>query len=151
MASLRFQHTTSVTVEEFISALTNFGPERARIWSNSQPEYLELHEQGDNWAVLTEGSNFLGGAWERVRYDWSQPDKIIIETLDSNIWTKGSGWSYHFRETPDGAGLIIDCHVERFPINGKARIIMLFAGTLGRPLIIKSFHNTIKHIEDQSK
>ena len=63
MATLHFRETTTSTPEQFIAALTDFGPGRSKIFSNSADEFLKVHSQSSGHADVTEGS---GGVWERL-------------------------------------------------------------------------------------
>ena len=42
--------------------------------------------KGPDWADVTEGSK---GTWERLRYDWSETDRVVLTTTDSNAWGGG--------------------------------------------------------------
>ncbi len=57
MPSLHIKAKTSVSTEQFLVALTDFGPERGTIWSNSQSSHFILHNLGTNKADVTEGFN----------------------------------------------------------------------------------------------
>ena len=58
-----------------------------------------MHDQGPNQADVTEGSS---GIWERLQYDWSDPNRVVMTTTDSNIWGGDSGHTYTFTRQPDG-------------------------------------------------
>jgi phage I-like protein len=45
MATLHFTETTTSSPEQFIAALTDFGPGRSKIFGNSADEYLKVHSQ----------------------------------------------------------------------------------------------------------
>src|SRR4051794_28967268 len=66
MATLHFSKTTTATPEQILAALVDFGPDRSEVFANSADDYLKVHDQGPDWADVTEGS---GGVWERLRYD----------------------------------------------------------------------------------
>jgi hypothetical protein len=40
-----------------------------------------VHDRSRSHADVTEGS---GGVWERLRYDWSDPNRVVLTTTDSN-------------------------------------------------------------------
>lgn len=63
--------------------MTDFGPGRSKLFGNSADEYLKVHHRGPTEADVTEGS---GGIWERLHYDWSDPNRIVMKTIDSNLW-----------------------------------------------------------------
>ena len=56
MATLHFKATTKATPEQFVAALTDFGPGRAELFENSTDDELEVHSRGPTEADVTEGS-----------------------------------------------------------------------------------------------
>jgi hypothetical protein len=82
-----------------IAGLTDFGPGRSKLFGNSADDYLKVHNEGANQADVTEGSS---GIWERLHYDWSDPNHVVLTTTDSNVWGGNSGHTYTFTQTPDG-------------------------------------------------
>ena len=62
--------TTTSTPEQFLAALTDFGPGRSKIWGNSADGYLKVHDRAATHADVTECS---GGVWERLSYDCPIP------------------------------------------------------------------------------
>ena len=83
MATIHFTTTTTATPEQFIAGVTDFGPGRSAIFGNTDDGQLKVHDSGPTWADVTEGK---GPAWERLRYDWSDPGRIRMTTTDSNTW-----------------------------------------------------------------
>jgi hypothetical protein len=75
MSTIHFHKTTTVTPEQYIAGLTDFGPGRAELFGNSADDYLKVHDQGPTEADVTEGS---GGVWEREHYDWSDPAHVVV-------------------------------------------------------------------------
>src|SRR3954465_14980106 len=99
MATIHLRATTTATPEQLVAAITDFGPGRAQLFPNSADGYLKVHSQGAHEADVTEGSR---GVWERLRYDWSDPQRVVMTTTDSNVWGGGSGHTYAFARRPDG-------------------------------------------------
>ena len=99
MSTIHLHQTTTSTPEQFVAGLTDFGPGRSKLFGNSADEYLKVHNQGPKEADVTEGS---GGIWERLHYDWSDPNRVVMTTIDSNLWGGGSGHTYTFTRRPDG-------------------------------------------------
>lgn len=91
MSTIRLHQTTTATPQQFLDALTDFGPGREALFGNSADAYLQVHELGTDHADVTEGS---GGAWERLHYDWANPHRIVMTTTDSNLWDGHSGHAY---------------------------------------------------------
>src|ERR1700749_1154853 len=99
MSTIHLHQKTSLTPEQYIAGLTDFGPGRSKGFGNSADEYLKVHQLGRTQADVTEGS---GGVWERFQYDWSDPYHVILTTTDSNVWGGTSGYTYPFAPRPDG-------------------------------------------------
>jgi hypothetical protein len=143
MSTIHLHRTTSITAEQYIAALTNFGPGRSKLFGNSADEYLKVHQMGMSEADVTEGS---GGVWERLHYDWSNPDRVVLTTTDSNVWGGSSGHTYTFRRRPDGT-TDIDVVVVRDGKNLKGWLLGLVLGTVGRGVLEKAFTNSVKAVE----
>ena len=52
-----------MTPEQYVAGLTDFGPGRSKLFSNSADGYLKVHQRDGSQADVTEGS---GGIWERL-------------------------------------------------------------------------------------
>ena len=143
MPTLHFHETTTASPEQFIAGLTDFGPGRAELFGNSADKYLEVHNQGPTDADVTEGSN---GIWERLHYDWSDPNRIVMTTTDSNVWGGGSGHTYTLTRQPDGT-TDVDVVVVREGKNLKGRLIAIAVSLIGKQFLGKELGKTIKAIE----
>ena len=73
MATIRYSADGAISPERFIAALTDFSDRRPELWPNLDTRFFKLHERGETWAEVTEGTDVLGGVWARERYDWSDP------------------------------------------------------------------------------
>ena len=143
---IHFHQTTTSTPEQFVAGLTDFGPGRSKLFGNSADEYLKVHHQGPLEADVTEGS---GGIWERLHYDWSDPNRVIMTTTDSNLWGGASGHTYTFTRGSNGT-TDIDADVVREGKNFKGRVLGLVLRTVGRSVLEKAFKNSVKAIEARS-
>lgn len=143
MSTIRLHRTTTLTPEQYIAGLTDFGPGRSKLFGNSADEYLKVHRQGPSEADVTEGS---GGIWERLHYDWSDPNRVILTTTDSNVWGGASGHTYIFTRRPDGL-TDIDLVVVREGTNFKGKLLGLVLGTIGRRVLANAFDNSVTAIE----
>jgi hypothetical protein len=140
---IHFHQTTTLTPEQYVAGLTDFGPGRSKLFGNSADEYLKVHQIGKTEADITEGS---GGVWERLHYDWSDPNRVVLTTTDSNMWGGASGHSYTFIRHPNGT-TDIDVDVIREGKNFKGRMLGLALRTVGRGVLEKAFENSVKAIE----
>ena len=147
MATIHLQRTTTATPEQYVAGLTDFGPGRSKLFSNSVEAYLKVHHRGISQADVTEGS---GGIWERLHYDWSDPSRVVLTTTDSNLWGGASGHTYTFSRQPNGM-TSIDVVVIREGKNLKGRLLGLVLGTIGRRVLEKAFENSVKAIESRNK
>src|ERR1700731_3737905 len=143
MSTIHFHQTTPSTPEEVIAGLTDFGPGRSKVFTNSADSYLEVHHQGPHDADVTEGS---GGVWERLHYDWSDRNRVVMKTTDSNIWGGRSGHIYTFTRRPDGK-TDVDAAVVREGKNLKGWALGLVLGTVGKGVLRAAFQKTVKAIE----
>src|SRR5215470_3374048 len=143
MATLHFHQTTTSTPEQFLTALIDFGPGRSKLFGNSADEYLKVHHLGKSDADVTEGS---GGIWERLHYDWSDRNRVVMKTTDSNIWGGNSGHTYTFTRRPDGK-TDVDAVVVRDGKNLKGWALGLVLATVGKGVLRTAFEKTIAAIE----
>ena len=140
---IHFHRTTTLTPEQYIAGLTDFGPGRSKIFGNSADEYLKVHHLGRSDADVTEGS---GGIWERLHYDWSNHNRVVLTTTDSNMWGGASGHTYTFTRHPNGT-THIDAGVVREGKNLKGRVLGFVLRTIGRGVLKTAFENSVKAIE----
>jgi hypothetical protein len=143
VSTIHFNQTTDLTPEQYVAGLTDFGPGRSKVFGNSADEYLKVHSKGTYDADVTEGS---GGIWERLRYDWSNPKRVVLTTTDSNTWGGASGYVYTFPRQPNGT-TEIDVVIVREGKTLKGRVLSLVLGTIGRGVLKKAFENSVKAIE----
>jgi hypothetical protein len=146
MSTIHFVEKTTATPEQFLAGLTDFSPDRSELFGNSAADYLEVHGRGADWADVTEGS---GGIWERLRYDWSDPCRVVMTTTDSNIWGGRSGHTYTLSPQPDGT-TVLDVVVVREGKNLKGRLTGILLGSVGKGILGKALKNTIAAIEDRN-
>ena len=143
MPAIHLQHKTTLTPEQYIAGLTDFGPGRAKLFGNSADEYLQVHRRDGTYADVTEGS---GGIWERLHYNWSDAHHVVLTTVDSNLWGGASGHTYTFTSLPDGY-TNIDVVVVREGKNLKGKLLGLVLETIGKSVLEKAFLTSIKAIE----
>ncbi|HEX7951423.1 MAG TPA: SRPBCC family protein [Candidatus Limnocylindrales bacterium] len=106
MARIRYEVDGPVPPERFIAALTDFSDRRPDLWPGLDAKYFTVHELGDTWAEVTEGTDVLGGVWARERYDWSQPGLVRLTLVESPDFEPGTVTTYRIVPGPAGG-----CHV----------------------------------------
>jgi len=140
---IHFHQTTTLTPEQYIAGLTDFGPGRSKLFGNSADDYLKVHHLGRAEADVTEGS---GGIWERLHYDWSDRNHVVLTTTDSNMWGGESGHTYTFTRHANGT-TDIDVDVIREGKNFKGKMLGFVLSNIGKGVLEKAFKNSVIAIE----
>lgn len=98
---MRFEVVTRASPDQVRDALIDFSERRLAIWDRTlDPEIYELRDSGDTWAVAQEGT--AGSPfWVVCRYDWSDPDVVRWEVVESSY---GGGGTGSVRVDPTGDG-----------------------------------------------
>ena len=143
MATIHLHQTTTATPGQFLAGLTDFGPDRSKIWGNSADGYLKVHSRGPAEADVTEGSV---GVWERLHYDWSDPRRIVMTTTDSNVWGGRSAHTYTLTPRPDGT-TDVDAVIVREGKNLKGRMLAVLLSAGGKRVLAKALASSVKAIE----
>lgn len=145
MSTIHLHQTTTATPEQFLAGLTDFGPDRSKLWGNSTNDYFKVHDRSPGQADVTEGSR---GIWERLHYDWTDPSHVVMTTTDSNVFGGHSGHTYTLTREPNGT-TDVDAVVVREGKNLKGRLLASFLGTVGKGSLQKQLGKTTKAIEDR--
>lgn len=143
MSTIHLNQTTTATPEQVVAALTDFGPDRSKIFGRSANDYLTVYTQSPGHADVREGSS---GIWERLEYDWSDPHRVVMKTIDSNTWGGASGHTYTLTPKPDGT-TDVDVVVVRDGKTIKGKVIGAALGVVGKNVLGKEFGKTVKAIE----
>ena len=143
MATIHLHETTTATPEQFVAGLTDFGPGRSKLFPRSADDDLVVHDQGPTFADVTEGS---GGIWERLRYDWSDPNRVVLTTTDSNVFGGASGYAYRLKRQPNGT-TDVDVLIVRQGKNFKGKVVSAAIGVVGKGVLSKALKTTVQAIE----
>lgn len=143
MATIRLHATTTLTPKQYLAGLIDFGPGRSLLFGNSADEELRIHHLGLTHADVTEGSR---GIWERLHYDWSNPNRVVMTTTNSNVWGGASGHIYTFVRRTDGM-TDIDVIVVREGKNLKGWIVGVVLGSIGKGVLERAFANSVQALE----
>jgi hypothetical protein len=146
VSTIHFNQTTTATPEQVVAGLTDFGPDRSKLFGRSADDYLKVYSQSPGHADVKEGSS---GIWERLEYDWSDPNHVVMKTIDSNTWGGASGHNYILTRKPDGT-TDVDVIVVRDGKNFKGKVLGAMLGVVGKRILAKEFGKTIKAIEDRN-
>ena len=145
MATTTFTVHTSLSPSDVMAVITDFGPDRARWWPNVDEAHFKLHDQGPDWAEVTEGT---GLGWERERYSWdAAAGTVTIDTLASNLWGPGSGWRYELVPAAEGT----DLHVSLTRVSNslKGRLVAALIPIVGARTLGKQFQSVLRRAESR--
>jgi hypothetical protein len=107
-----------------LAAASDFSERRADMWPDVHVEHMEVHEEGDDYAVVTEGNPWpIGQVWERLRYDWSDPRAVRGTVEDSNLFKPGSTWELW--ATPSEGGSRVEIRARRM-LRGRGWLTLPF-------------------------
>ena len=145
MPTTQFTVHTSLEPTEVMTLFTDFGPDRASRWPNVDEAHFKVHDQGPNWAEVTEGTSM---GWERERYSWdADAGTITIDTLDSNLWGPGSGWRYQL--TPAAEGTDVQVTLTRTPKSLLGRVVGALIPVVGARTLGKQFESVLRKAESR--
>jgi hypothetical protein len=140
MPTIHVSFVTSLGPQEAIRRLSDFGPNRAETWPNVDRDRVKVHQQGPDWADVTEGNRF---AWERERYEWdTEAGTVSSVTTDSNVWQAGPAWSYQLIPQPDGTRVEVTAHRQGKGVKGK--IIGALLSIIGKRMIRSSTASALR-------
>jgi hypothetical protein len=143
LSSTHFTVHTSLSPSDVMTLFTDFGPDRASRWPNVDDAHFTVHDQGPDWAEVTEG-NAMG--WEREKYSWdAEAGTVTIDTLDSNLWGPGSGWRYLLTEADGGTDVRVSLTREGKGIRGK--LVGALIPIAGARALGKQFRSVLRKAE----
>lgn len=136
---------TAASPERVLEAARDFSARRAEVWPNVSTKHLEVHQSGDTFAEVTEGT-FGGFVWERCRYEWSRPGSVTATVQDSNFLRPGSTWE--IRATPHELGSRVEVTTFREYKRGpKGRIMGAVMRAVGERVAGSDLRRALSNIE----
>ena len=143
MPTAHFTVHTTLPPGEVLEFFTDFGPDRASKWPNTDEAHFEVHDRGPGWAEVTEG-NTMG--WERESYTWdAAAGTVTIDTLESNLWGPGSGWQY--RLAAAGGGTDVHVTLNRAGKGVRGKLLGALIPVAGARVVGKQFRSVLKRAE----
>ena len=139
---------SSLSPQQVLDAACDFSERRADVFPAVSVKRLEVHELGDTWADVTEGTR-AGPIvnWERCRYDWSKPGTVIATVTDTNIYAiPGSSWE--LKVTAEGDGSRVEMiWIRGFNRRPKGRFFGWVFPRFGEKLFGKYAREIIENLE----
>ena len=149
MLTITVAAESSAPPERVLEAGRDFSPRRADVWSNVRTNHLEVHDSGENFADVTEGTWVIGLFWERCRYDWSQPGSVKATVIDSSVFEAGSTWE--LRAAPRDGGSAVELVLNRSFRRGlKGRFASVVHHTVGTWIWTLFLRRALAAVEKQA-
>ncbi len=138
---------TRVTPESVLEAARDFSDRRAELWPDVHVAHLQVHETGENFAVVTEGNPWpIGYVWERLHYDWSEAGSVKGTVIDSNLFKPGSTWEIRAKAA-NGGSLVEVIGVRH--LKGRGRLLApLFPLGLAKQSVAGHLRHFLGKVED---
>jgi hypothetical protein len=149
MVTIKVAVETSLSPERVLEAAYDFSDWRADVWPNVRARRIEVHESGEDFAEVTEGTWVAGVFWERNRYDWSKPGSVKATVMDSNIFRPGSTWE--LRAKPRDGGSAVEMVLNRgFRRGPKGRMASAAHHTVGKLVWAWFLRSALRTVQKQT-
>jgi hypothetical protein len=148
MTTIRISMESSLPPDRFVFAARDFSARRVDVFPAVRAEHFAVHEQAGASADVTEGTPAgIGINWERCRYDWSEPGRVVATVTESNVYASpGSAWELTAGPAPHGS------HVEMrwirsFRRTPRGLIFGALFRIVGRPIFRGYARTVLTNIE----
>ena len=148
MPTIRVLLQSSLAPERVLQAAHDFSERRAEVWPAVSVPRLTVHDRGDTWADVTEGTR-AGPVvnWERCRYDWSQPGLVTAPVTDSNVYAiSASSWEIKATSTENGSHVEM-IWVREFKPSPRGRVFATLFRVLGKRLLTSYAREVLTNLE----
>jgi hypothetical protein len=136
MATIEFQIESPLRANEVIEALTDFSERRPELWPAIDPNIYRVHELINGSALVTEGTDVMGGIWATELYEWNSSDTVRATVQASNFWHPGGTWELTAAPR-DGGGSVLRVARDRRPKNVKARLFEALMRVIGARVLAR--------------
>jgi hypothetical protein len=122
MTRVWFELRSPLGPDAVLANLVDFGERRLQLWPAIDPDLYLVHDVGEDWADVTEGSDVFGGLWARERYDWSTSGVVRATVQESNVWHPGGTWTLRAEPGSEGGSRLTVIR-DRRAKNARARLL----------------------------
>jgi hypothetical protein len=134
MARVHFEVESPLEPEAVIEALTDFSERRPELWPAIDQKVYRVHEVSGSSAVVTEGTDVMGGIWATERYEWNESGRVRATIQDSNFWHPGGTWELTAAARARG-GSVLSVTRDRRAKNARARVLETMMRLVGRRVL----------------
>jgi hypothetical protein len=122
LARISFEVESPLEPDVVLDALTDFSKRRPQLWPAIDPKVYRVHEVSNNSALVTEGTDVMGGIWATELYEWDGSGKVRATIQESNFWHPGGTWE--LAPVPrEGGGSLLTVRRDRRAKNARARML----------------------------
>ena len=147
--TIKVSAETTSAPQRVLEAAHDFSNRRADVWPNVSAKHLEVHDSGENFAEVTEGTWIVGLFWERCRYEWAQPGSVKATVLDSNVFERDSTWE--LRASSRDGGSAVEMVLNRgFRRGPKGRIGSALNHAIGKWAWGSALRSALAAVEKQT-
>src|SRR5919198_962581 len=148
MTTIRSSFDSSLPPERFVFAARDFSARRIDVFPAVRAEHFVVHEQAGASADVTEGTPAgIGVNWERCRYDWSEPGRVVATVTGSNVYAcPGSRWELSASPTRRGSRVEMRW-IRRFRRTPRGLIFGALFRIVGRPIFRRYAREVVTNIE----
>jgi hypothetical protein len=133
---IQFEVESRLEPEAVLEALTDFSERRPELWPAIDPKVYQVHEVSTSSALVTEGTDVMGGIWATELYEWDGSGTVRATIQDSNFWHPGGTWE--LTAAPhDVGGSILRVARDRRAKNIKARLLEAMLRVIGPRILAK--------------
>jgi hypothetical protein len=136
MATIQFDVESPLEPGAVLQALTDFSKRRTGLWPAIDPKLYRVHEVCESSALVTEGTDVLGGIWAKELYEWDGSGTVRATIQESNFWHSGGTWALAAAPR-EGGGSILKVTREREAKNAKARLLEAVLRLVGARVLAK--------------
>jgi hypothetical protein len=133
---IQFEVESPLDPEAVLDALTDFTERRPRLWPAIDQNVYRVHEVSASSALVTEGTEVMGGIWATELYEWDGSGTVRATIQESNFWHPGGIWELS-AAARDGGGSILKVTRDRHAKSAKARVLEMMMRVAGARILAK--------------
>jgi hypothetical protein len=133
---IQFEVESLLPPDAVLEALTDFSKRRPELWPAIDPKIYQVHEVSASSALVTEGTDVMGGIWATELYEWDGSGTVRATIQESNFWHPGGTWELTAAPRSGGGSLLRVTRVRRAK-NAKARLFEVMMRVVGGKVLAK--------------
>jgi hypothetical protein len=133
---IQFKVESPLEPETVLKGLTDFSERRPELWPAIDPNVYRVHEVSASSALVTEGTDVMGGIWATELYEWDGSGTVRATIQESTFWHPGGTWELIAAQR-DGGGSILRVTRDRRAKNAKARTFEAMMRVVGARILAK--------------